>query len=1144
MANQFLLYTILLVLFISLFPPLTHQLSLSEDVAVPSFAFSWVDNNDTFVAGAVATIMVKVIGNFDPAKFKHPFSPNISVNDKTGNSSYISGVSSNFGWNFGDWRISFVPIMTGLFNVLITDDHFNVFDSSLHFQVTPGNIHPSASGVSWGNGVSEFVAGTKASVMVLPKDAFGNNISSASEGLNSYNFTLSISTFNGPVATMLNFTNKGWAITGYLEIEFVVATAGSLLLHVQGENQTLRGCPLMFIVYPGALDVSKCFLRWEVKTKYFQIFSPMEGFIHQHDQYGNLVPGVYEFDVEVIENGMNLIIPVTDLQFRQVGLGIQLFSFSLTEPGDFKLMIYHKEMNNSISAMPFHFTVYIGYCDGMSSIVNGSGLNDSVAGEAAKFSVFLKDAYLYPSLVELESIQVQIVNEFDSYHAQPSIHPMKMVNGTLCSMNLNRGSHNDVGLAFTPVADANLDPRNMKFSGFDVNYIPERSGIYEIRVFCGNIPLNGGHPFRKAVSAGKVNISLSGPVKFSPKVAKLTQNEIIVRLMDSYSNPVVLQQSKLKLEIGSVNRSGFSTWTFIDNKDGTYNGSYMAKDVGTYELCASFDGMRFMPCPFGVNVYTSEYFPRVQNDSVWVWEDDSIAFDALENDYFAGHNITIFEFSKPGHGSTLQYGRLFRYTPFKGFYGRDSFSYTICDMNGNTASGGVDISVLSIPPQFVSVPSQLLGTEDVISPQFGGFPGLEIIYSDSTENISITFSAKSGTVFLSPMLMQFWQPTWSIATISNKVGETTELTLTGSLGEINFAIPSVQYFGNEDFYGTDTIQVSTMNKNGKNKLDIPILVEPINDPPFINLPPFVILDQGSGEVLIFTGERDKSAVFVGDPDLLHYPGNKSRFLVMFSMEVSSGFLSTKLPADLVSTTELKLKTSYQWQPLQTFVTISEHFMVKAKGIRFRGTLEDCNSVLEQLLYQGDKHHAILTVTVNDMGNYGCYPDCTEMMSMPHFVEASVSLMRERPLSSLFAHAFGSAIIIEFILVLALGVILLFFTCKCAFVLFNEKKRQAPQDFEFSKVQSSQEGTLTGDLSDKMTRLRGCCSNSFLSDLQLSKFHPRSCLQLGIGGSPKSTDISSKSSSDQLEMTSPSGINPAASAKDKQLSAQLEETEVY
>ncbi|XP_059280723.1 protein GAMETE EXPRESSED 2 isoform X1 [Lycium ferocissimum] len=1137
MANQLLLCTILVFFIISL----THQLSLSEDLAVPSFAFSWVDNNDKFVAGDVATIMVKVIGNFDPAKFKHPFNPNISVNDKMGNSSYISGVSSNFGGNFGDWRISFVPIMTGLFNVLITDDHFNVFDSSLHFQVTPGNIYPSASVVSWKNGVSEFVAGTKASLTILPKDAFGNNISSASEGLNSYNFTLSISTFNGSVANMLNFTNKGWDISGYLVVEFIVSTAGSFLLNIQGDNQTLRGCPLMFIVNPGSLDVSKCLLQWEVETKYFQIFSLMEGFIHQHDQYGNLVPGLYEFDVEVIENGTDLIIPVTDIQFKQVGLGIQLFSFSLTEPGDFKLMIYHKEHNNSISTMPFHFTVYIGYCDGMNSIVNGSGLNDSVAGEAARFSVFLKDAYLYPSVVELEILQVQVVNEFDSYHAQASIHPTKMVNGTLCGTNLNCGALNDVELGFTPLADTKLDPRNMRFSAFDVNYIPERSGIYEIRVFCGNIPLNGGHPFRKAVSAGKVNISLSGPVKFSPKVPKLTKNDITIQLMDSYFNPVLLQQSKLKLEIGSVNRSGFSTWTFIDNEDGTYSGSYLAKDVGTYELCASFDGMRFMPCPFGVNVYTSEYFPRVQNDSVWVWEDDSIAFDALENDYFAGHNITISEFSKPGHGSTLQYGHLFRYTPFKGFYGRDSFYYTICDVNGNIASGGVDISVLSIPPQFVSVPSKLLATEDVISPRFGGFSGLEIIYSDSTENISITFSAQSGIIFLSPLLMQFWQPTWSISSMSKEVGKTTELTLTGCLEEINFAIQSLQYFGNENFYGTDTIQVSTMNKNGKNELDIPILVEPINDPPLIDLPSFVIMDQGSEEVFIFTRGRNKSAVFVGDPDLLHYPGNASRFLVMFSVEVSSGFLSTKLPANLISTTELKLKTSYQWQPLQTFVTISEHFMVKAKGIRFRGTLEDCNSVLEQLLYHGDEHRAILIVTVNDMGNYGCYPDCTEMMSMPHLVEASVSLMRERPLSSLFAHAFGSAIIIEFILVLSLSVILLFFICKCSFVLINEKRRQASQEFELSNVQNSQEGTLTEDLSDKMTRVRGCCSNFCMSNLQLSKFYPWSCLQLGIGRSPKPTNTSSKSSSDQLEMTSPSGLSPSASAKDKQLSAQLEET---
>lgn len=231
--------------------------------------------------------------------------------------------------------------------------------------------------------------------------------------------------------------------------------------------------------------------------------------------------------------------------------------------------------------------------------------------------------------------------------------------------------------------------------------------------------MNSGNPIRKEVSAGEVNTSVSGVVKFAPKVPALINNEIVVQLMDSFSNPVLLQQSKLKLEIGSINGSESSTSVFIDNNDGSYTVSYLAKEVGTYEICASFDGKHFLPCPFGVNVYSSEYFPKAKNDLVSVWEDESIAFSTLKNDYFSGGNASIAEFSKPGHGSLLQYGHLSRYTPYKGFYGNDSFTYTISDVNGNIASASVNISVLSIPPQFVSFPSQLQATEDMISPTFG-----------------------------------------------------------------------------------------------------------------------------------------------------------------------------------------------------------------------------------------------------------------------------------------------------------------------------------------------------------------------------------------------------------------------------------------
>jgi len=42
-------------------------------------------------------------------------------------------------------------------------------------------------------------------------------------------------------------------------------------------------------------------------------------------------------------------------------------------------------------------------------------------------------------------------------------------------------------------------------SAFNVIYTPEKSGIYEIYVFCGNVLLNGGHSFRKEVRAGLVS---------------------------------------------------------------------------------------------------------------------------------------------------------------------------------------------------------------------------------------------------------------------------------------------------------------------------------------------------------------------------------------------------------------------------------------------------------------------------------------------------------------------------------------------------------------------------------------------------------------------------------------------------------------
>ncbi|KAF2300177.1 hypothetical protein GH714_010418 [Hevea brasiliensis] len=1006
---------------------------VSDKAQVPNFAFSWLNDNNKFQAGDTAAIKIIVLGEFDSkgnvSLDKSAFNPTLTVNGKRGNNSFVSGVFLDTAGDTSAWRILFTPIRVGVFNVFINDDSFKVFDSSLHFETVPGKIYPSVCIASWMGFLNEFEAGERATVFIAPRDAFGNNVSSTREELHPYNFALCALYANGSLANVLNITHIGW-------------------------NEL------------GPLDVSNCLPKWKFETNAWQIFSKMEIFIHQQDQYGNLVSGLYEFDADIIEKDTNLSIPVADLYFEDMVPGIQLFSFSLLEPGNFLLTISNLKHNRSISDMPFAYTVFIGYCDGSASIVNGSGLNDSVAGEIAQFSVYLIDIYQYPAFVELGSIKVQIVRENDSYNVQPSIFPIIHGNGPAQELSYATISQTEISPAPSDV------PRNISAghsevlaSAFNVIYTAEKSGIYEIYVFCGNILLSG-HSFRKEVRAGEVNVSLSKVVKFAPKVPKLTENEIWVQLMDTFSNPVLSQQSLLKLEIASVNRSGFSTGMFVDNDDGSYTCQYMARDVGTYEMCVSFDGIRFSPCPFGVNVYGGEYFPKAYDDKISVWEDESIAFDVLANDYFAGHNASIVEFLKDGH--------FFRYTPYQNYYGSDSFI---------------------------------------------GFSGFEIRSSDPMENISVTLRADSGTLFLSPMLMQFWHPIWGEFSVKKEDDEAKSLTLEGSVDLMNLALQSIQYLGNDNFSGDDTVRVSAGNKNGINDLAVPAFVEPINDPPFINVPKFITLKGNEDESLIFNKARDKFEFCVGDPDLPNFPGKESRFIVAFSVEVDDGFLVTSLPAELIDTTELRLMNSYQWQPLQTYVTISKRFMVKAKGIRFQGTIIDCNVVMQQLSYHGGENGAVLTLKLNDMGHYGCYSDCADNISMPLHVKASVNLIRKRPMSSLAVHTLGSAVIIEFLMVLSFGVVLLFFTCKCAILLVNERSSCKFQNSKQSGLRNFQKES--GGLSEKTTEFTGGCSRLLSLFHRPLNFRQRSCRHFGVRESGLDVHSPSQSTSGHRLKTLPS-----------------------
>lgn len=100
--------------------------------------------------------------------------------------------------------------------------------------------------------------------------------------------------------------------------------------------------------------------EWRSEAKSYQLSSKMETFIHQRDNHGNLVPGLHEFDIQVLIKGTKLSYPISDMRFMEVSPGIQSFTFTTTVPGDFILTISDKITKKQIMNMPYEFNVFVG----------------------------------------------------------------------------------------------------------------------------------------------------------------------------------------------------------------------------------------------------------------------------------------------------------------------------------------------------------------------------------------------------------------------------------------------------------------------------------------------------------------------------------------------------------------------------------------------------------------------------------------------------------------------------------------------------------------------------------------------------------------------------------------------------------------
>ena len=75
---------------------------------------------------------------------------------------------------------------------------------------------------------------------------------------------------------------------------------------------------------------------------------------------------------------------------------------------------------------------------------------------------------------------------------------------------------------------------------------------------------------------------------------------------------------------------------------------------------------------------------------------DSIAIMVLENDFDPnGETVTVVAIGNPVHGTAVYDGLSVNYTPESGYQGTDSFTYTISNASGLTASATISLQLYS-----------------------------------------------------------------------------------------------------------------------------------------------------------------------------------------------------------------------------------------------------------------------------------------------------------------------------------------------------------------------------------------------------------------------------------------------------------------
>ena len=139
--------------------------------------------------------------------------------------------------------------------------------------------------------------------------------------------------------------------------------------------------------------------------------------------------------------------------------------------------------------------------------------------------------------------------------------------------------------------------------------------------------------------------------------------------------------------------------------------------------------------------------PTAQPDTITILPGVPVTIAVLAND--AGAELTIIGYTQPGAGTLLlNPDHSFTYMPAAGFVGSDSFTYTVRDASGETATAmvGVTVSRPNLPPLAVDDAVRIVAGDSVVVPVLAN----DVDPDEDTLSLVVVEAPGHGTVQVEP----------------------------------------------------------------------------------------------------------------------------------------------------------------------------------------------------------------------------------------------------------------------------------------------------------------------------------------------------------------------------------------------------------